>query len=319
MKKETKKVEEKNKNLVPTIVTTLIILGIAIVVYLTYSDVLEPDADYIPFTDATYEINGDEIDVTYTLVGCHESVGDSYYVINGRTLNIYYDIETHDGLCANEEFTDTFEVSRMAYDNVKIYFQLIRNYHSSCSFGRCEVSYKPIIYLYPEKTQDINVQIKYKDNITVSYPKYENGWNVIVDPNGNISYDGKNYYGLYYEANNSIKFNVERDGFVVKGEDIESFLEEKLAILGLNEREANEFIIYWLPILSENEYSYIRFATEEEINENIPLEITPEPDTTIRVLMTYKKLDKPIEIEEQQLTKVERTGYTVVEWGGTEI
>ena len=41
--------------------------------------------------------------------------------------------------------------------------------------------------------------------------------------------------------------------------------EEKLAILGLNEREAEEFIIYWLPKLESNKYNYIRFATEEEI------------------------------------------------------
>ena len=67
------------------------------------------------------------------------------------------------------------------------------------------------------------------------------------------------------------------------------------------------------------ENSYIRFYAKEEIDEMMPLEINPEPETLIRVLMGWKKLDKNIEVKEQELEKVQRTGYTVVEWGGTEI
>ena len=51
----------------------------------------------------------------------------------------------------------------------------------------------------------------------------------------------------------------------------------------------------------------------------MPIEINPNPDTIIRVLMTFKKLDNPINIQEQQLKTPNRTGYTVVEGGGTEI
>ena len=72
-------------------------------------------------------------------------------------------------------------------------------------------------------------------------------------------------------------------------------------------------------LLECNKYNYIRFATEEEINANMPLVITPEPETTIRVLMTYKALEDKIDIEEQELKEVKRIGYTAVEWGATEI
>ena len=51
----------------------------------------------------------------------------------------------------------------------------------------------------------------------------------------------------------------------------------------------------------------------------MPLNITPEPDTTIRVMMEYKKVDFPYEVEEQELMTPERKGFTVVEWGGSEI
>ena len=58
--------------------------------------------------------------------------------------------------------------------------------------------------------------------------------------------------------------------------------------------------------------------TKEEIDKEMPLDITPTPDTLIRVFMEYKALDEKIDIKEQVLTKASRQGYTVVEWGGTE-
>ena len=97
------------------------------------------------------------------------------------------------------------------------------------------------------------------------------------------------------------------------------FLEEKLSILGLNEREANEFIIYWLPRLEKNEYNYIRFASISEIDKIMPLEVSPQPDTIIRVLMEFKGLNKEIKVKEQELSKVNRNGFVLVEWGGTEL
>ena len=49
------------------------------------------------------------------------------------------------------------------------------------------------------------------------------------------------------------------------------------------------------------------------------LDVNPKPDSIIRVMMSYKGLDKPINVREQKLKAADRTGFTVVEWGGTEI
>ena len=180
---------------------------------------------------------------------------------------------------------------------------------------------KPIIYLYPTEETQVNVQLGYKEKIICSYPKYTTGWNVIAQSSGDLkdTDTNKNLYSLYYESDNVVEFKVEKDGFIVKGEASAEFLEEKLRILGLTDREAEEFIIYWLPKLEANRYNYIRFATKEEIEANMPLTITPTPDTTIRILMEYKGLENPIEVEEQKLEKIERKGFIAVEWGGTEI
>lgn len=183
-----------------------------------------------------------------------------------------------------------------------------------------ETSDKPLIYLYPEEEIKVEVKLGYKDKLTTTYPKYKDSWNVIAKPNGDLIdiETGRSLYGLYWEGLNTVETN-KKYGFVIKGEDTIEFLEEKLRILGLSEREANEFIIYWLPKLEHNKYNYIRFQTIEEINENMPLEITPTPDTIIRVLMEYKPLDSKIEVKEQILETPKREGFTVVEWGGSEI
>ena len=182
-----------------------------------------------------------------------------------------------------------------------------------------DVAYKPIIYLYPEIERDISIKLGFKDNITVSYPKYNDGWKVKAKPDGTLIEYGTNreLYALYYENLNAIDFNIKKDGFVVSKEDVVPFLEEKLEILGLNSKEIQEFIIYWLPILEKNKYNYIRFATNEEIEQNMPLNIEPSPDTIIRVLMTFKGLDEQIDVSEQELVTPIRNGYTVVEWGAT--
>lgn len=180
--------------------------------------------------------------------------------------------------------------------------------------------YKPIIYIYPEEETEVTVKLENPENLTHTYPKYEDEWKVIAKPNGDLTdlKTGRNLYALYWEGINTVTPNT-NEGFIVKGEDTIKFLEEKLEILGLNEREVNEFIIYWLPKLENNKYNFIRFQTEEEINNNMPLEISPKPDSVIRVVMEFKELEGAIEVKEQQLETPERTGYTVVEWGGTEI
>ena len=182
---------------------------------------------------------------------------------------------------------------------------------------------KPVIYIYPEKEMEVSVKLEAPERLTCVYPEYNEEWNVIAKPDGTLinKETGREYYSLYYESENIKKYTQEdlKEGFVIGKEEITSFLEEKLEILGLNYKESEEFIIYWLPRLQENEYIYIRFQTMEEIEKNMPLSISEQPDTLIRIVMEWKGLDKKIEVKEQNLEQVTRSGFTVVEWGGTEI
>ena len=149
--------------------------------------------------------------------------------------------------------------------------------------------FKPIIYLYPEETTELSVTLGKPENITCSYPQYNNGWQVIAHPNGDLEdkNTGRKLYALYWEGKKGNKADLS-EGFIVKSEDTISFLEEKLAILGLNEKESEEFIVYWLPKMQKNEYNLVKFTDREEIENDMPLEFSKQPDTVIRVRMQYK-------------------------------
>ena len=190
------------------------------------------------------------------------------------------------------------------------------------TFTGCEndkMTKKPVIYLYPTSEQSVSAKLDYNGELTCTYPEYKDGWNVIAEPDGTLTNieNKREYSYLYWEGISKNQWDMSK-GFVVKGEDTEEFLQEKLEYMGLTPREYNEFIVYWLPIMQENKYNLITFAGEEY--ENLAkLNITPKPDSILRVMMLFKSLDKPIEIEEQEIKSFERKGFTVIEWGGTEV
>lgn len=228
---------------------------------------------------------------------------------------IYFIKSTNDNINYNKNNNKILQNSSQQESNTTVQNQNIFEITKDWT-----ITAKPIIYLYPEQETEVTVKLGREENLTHTYPKYENGWKVTAKPNGELKdiKTGRSYYALYWEGINKVKVNMEV-GFIVKGKDTIKFLEEKLKVLGLNERETNEFIIYWLPKLEKNKYNYIRFQTEEEINTNMALEINPRPDTIIRVVMEFKSIEKPMEIKEQELKTPTRTGFTVVEWGGTEL
>jgi hypothetical protein len=178
---------------------------------------------------------------------------------------------------------------------------------------------KPVIYLYPKTKSDVDVRLDYKWTLIATYPAYNNGWAVTAEPDGTLTNhaDGREYSYLFWEGLYSHDWNLST-GFVVRAEDTISFLQEKLAKLGLTPREYNEFIVYWYPLMKNNPYNLIHFAGKE-YTDTAPLTITPTPESLLRVFMVFKSLTEKIDIPAQSLSSFERKGFSVVEWGGTEV
>lgn len=183
----------------------------------------------------------------------------------------------------------------------------------------CVPCAKPVIYLYPETPTEISVTLTLDGRLTCTYPDYEEGWdNFTAHPDGTLIFpDGKEYYCLYWEGMQAADWDFSQ-GFCVKGEDTAAFLEWALAEQGLTAREANEFIIYWLPLMQENPYNVIAFQTDA-YTDGAVLEITPAPDSTIRIMMVYYPSDEAVEIAPQTFETPARDGFTVVEWGGSPV
>jgi hypothetical protein len=181
---------------------------------------------------------------------------------------------------------------------------------------------KPVIYLYPTKTEIVSVNLDFSGDLTLTYPEYDNGWEVEASPDGSLINlrDNKEYSYLYWEGvDNGAKYDMS-SGFIVRGSETAEFLQDSLSKLGLIPKEYNEFIVYWLPQMINNKYNLIHFASKSEYDDRAILNIKPTPDSILRVFMVFKSLsDNNIHVKAQEIKGFDRKGFAVVEWGGTEI
>ena len=209
---------------------------------------------------------------------------------------------------------------RFHYEKTSFYFfpKNFKSVYELWEENSIPVYDKPVIYLYPEEKMEVSVRLCLDGTMTCAYPEYNNGWTVTAMPDGTlIDAEGKMYNYLYWEGESDTQYDMSQ-GFCIKGEDTAEFLEGALAALGLNRREANEFIVYWLPLMEQNNYNVISFQ-DDKYTDAAKLDVSPIPDTIIRVFMTWYESESYVELDAQDLTAPSREGFTVVEWGGSEI
>jgi hypothetical protein len=186
----------------------------------------------------------------------------------------------------------------------------LMDYKDMLIYDPCQVD-APVLYLYPENETDIEVKIDLHERgfIIESEPEYNNGWSVRVTPEGII--DGSYEY-LFYEAIMSVPLN-NKNGWILDGSNLESELRELLKDYGLIDREIDDFIEFWLPIIEGSSWYA---AYPQDADELIALDITPTPDNVLRVFLSIRPLEQRIKIDPPPGIKpIERSGFTVVEWG----
>lgn len=176
---------------------------------------------------------------------------------------------------------------------------------------------KPVVYLYPTKTTNVSVRVG--ADVKVSIPKYDpkQGWkNVLAQPNGNLTYQGKHYDSLFWEGPGIGQYPSITSGTVIPTSLAVTTIRAQLSQLGLNQKESDDFVTYWQDKMPSKPYTRLTWLTTSELNQLAPLNISPKPDTLIRVFLDYSGLDTPITIPTQKLDSTPRDGFTVVEWGG---
>lgn len=175
---------------------------------------------------------------------------------------------------------------------------------------------KPVIYLYPvEKTE---VVVKVEALIRKSEPEYKKeGWKVTAYPDGRLIYGNRQYDSLFWEGlGKGFYPDLKNYGFVVAQEDLLSTVRKHLALLGLNRKEADDFLQFWAEKLPKTPYVRLTWFGTREMDTLAPLEVTPNPDTKIRIFLEFEGLDKPKDLIPQKLSSAKRVGFTLIEWGG---
>jgi hypothetical protein len=177
---------------------------------------------------------------------------------------------------------------------------------------------KPVIYLYPENNKYIKVTVNPNGGFTHTEPKYDNGWHVLATPSGKMIdlKTGLPHDYLFWEGL-GLSYPRDEQGWVISRENLKSFLDEKLPQLGLQGQELADFEEYWLGRLTKKPYYQLTFVPKPAFDAIAPLNVSGNPDTMIRVMMTATGLDEYKSIPEQSLGSAPvRHGFTVVEWGG---
>ncbi len=205
---------------------------------------------------------------------------------------------------------------------------------------------KPVIYLYPPSDTKVSVSFLHKMSLKVNIPTYKNQWSVMAHPDGSLTdlqpqftncnaidstiigleyaktaCTTNNYPYIYWSGDSMYRAYPDiKSGWIVNKSELTTFMNSKLDEVGLNSKEKSDMLEYWLPEMLQKNAPYYRisFLQTSDMNTLIPMKITPYPDTVFRIFLDYLPLsEKPNSIlPTQQLQKLQRIGFTVVEWGG---
>lgn len=181
---------------------------------------------------------------------------------------------------------------------------------------------KPVIYVYPESPTEVTLIVKPTGEMTFTYPALPtSGWQFKADPDGKLHFGDQTYRYLFWESSQSSPMVNLHNGSLIHRSNIVAFLEKSLTEMGLSSEEKADFITYWAPQMMEFNSYFIQFQFNDNCDKYAKLDIFPKPDKINRVYMIFKGFevitDNLIFIP-QEITKFDRTGFDVLEWGGFE-
>lgn len=199
------------------------------------------------------------------------------------------------------------------------------------------VSYKPVIYAYSASPIQFNITINPTGKFSFTYPQINthNTWaGMQIDANGKLTDNkGKHFPYLFWESINepyAFTFKKEQSkwaGSLVEQKDIVAFLERKLTELGLTSIEQTDFITFWGPRMTHYSSCFVQFLVDEEYDQIASMKCTPAPQNCRRVYLLFTGMDNASaqaqmikqNAVEQHFTSFDRSGFTLLEWGGSEL
>lgn len=175
--------------------------------------------------------------------------------------------------------------------------------------------YKPNIYLYSDKDMTAEVRLYPANRIILSEPLYDeaNGWQASISEGSlNASEDF-----LFYEALVPAESFQEQTGWIIQAGKHDAALEAILDEYAFNEKEKKDFLEFWIGMLAPDQ-SYAVYPQDNSIVDRImPLVINPLPNQVYRIWYYFVPVQEGFaDISNAKAVKIERNGFTAVEWGG---
>lgn len=179
-----------------------------------------------------------------------------------------------------------------------------------------DVAAKPMIYLHPRQATRYRISVGDEVPVVLSYPKLRGrSWDVVAFPDGRLrDSSGKDYPALFWTGAHR-PFPRLDSGFVVPRDELPATLDSLLEVEGLDFRERDECVTFWMERLSAFPWIQIQFL-DRAFDAAMPIRIEPPVDHFLRIFMVFRGLQRPVPLPPQHLARRERGGNYAVEWGG---
>ena len=255
---------------------------------------------------ATIRYSVDGIESTVQLVDYSFEVQTS----KGKHKFIIYINEDY-----QEIYSDTLYIKPMTQKSYNVYAEEVLDQMDLYIID------KPVIYLYPQVETEMKVHVDPVGEMNFTYPAYNDGWNVTVQPDGTIDHNGNSYNYLFWEAKQIIDVKTvgSNGGFMVEKANLLAFMETKLDAAGFTAKEKADFVTFWVPRMMAFDVVYIEFIQGDECNQFAELSIVPQPDNVNRFYMSWGEYKAGLNLTPQTITKMDRSGFDVLEWGGQQL
>jgi len=247
--------------------------------------------------------------------GISNSKGEYQFLIDVQNIRLY---AFQVGL--NEVVTEKYDFKSRHSVHIDFFMEM--------SPEAMPINLKPVIYAYSDKEIEAKIEMDLVGDLTFSYPEYGKAWDVIVIKEGLSLQEDKNkvYPYLFWEGETpGLDFqssNTSFNGVQINTDSTIQFLETKCELFGFNPVETTDFITFWAPRIMQYNFAKIEFLVDDEYDVVGKLKVTPKPDNMRRIYILFQGMDEcHLEIQRSptEVEPMSRKGFTIVEWGGTEL
>lgn len=170
------------------------------------------------------------------------------------------------------------------------------------------------LYLYGEKGTAIIVRVGTPVSNSNAPYSPSLGYEGVLKGDGGMVIGNKNYESLDFDYELGAPYKVPASGFVIRRDELDKKLGDYAEFLGMNEKEASDFVSHVKSETKSKEIFISHFSNEVSKN-LLPLYFNPQPEsyTNIVFYIDDRGLGHTPSSKRPDIQKIQREGFTAVE------